>query len=174
MLANSDKLNSEIEKMQQRDSNAFDAQFPDGAFESPYEDFSTADLELAAPNDGVASYVLATRLQYIDRKRSDELFIQSAAQTKLPGPLMAAVYARGGVDLVRDPADGSAEYADPDDVFQAAVLAMTVKRMGYNFDQTEFFMEHVVKAIGPNSANAVVEESKRLYEQISTQGSIQK
>jgi len=170
MLANSNKLNTEIENVRQRESNTLEAQFPEGAFDSPYEDFSSAELELAAPNDGVASYVLATRLQHIDRKRSDELFIQSAAQTRLPGPLMAAVFTRDGVDLVRDPASGSVAYADPDDVFRAAVLAMTVEHMGYDFHQAGFFMEHVVKAMGPDSTNAVLAESQRLYEQISLQG----
>ena len=171
MLANSDLLYSEIEKRQQRNTGILDAQFPQGAFDSPYEDFSTAELELAAPNDGVASYVLATRLQYTDRKRSDDLFIQSTVQTGLPGPLMAAVFTRDGVDFVRDPVSGSVAYADPDDVFKAAVLAMTVKHMGYDFRQADFFMEHVAKAMGPDSINAVLAESRRLYEQISMQGS---
>ncbi len=170
MLANSDELYSEIKKRQQRNTGILDTLFPGGAFDSPYQDFTTAELELAAPNDGVASYVLATRLQYIDRKRSDDLFIQSAVQTGLPGPLMAAVFTRDGVDFIRDPASGSVAYADPDDVFKAAVLAMTVKHMGYDFRQAGFFMEHVAKAMGPDSTNAVLAESQKLYEQISLQG----
>ena len=169
MLANSEELTSKMEKAQQRNSNEFEAQFPAGAFDSPYEGFSTAELELAAPNDGVASYVLAMRLEYVDRERSDELFIQSAMQTGLPGPLMAAVYSRNGVDLVRDPDNGSVVYADPDDVFKAAVLAMTVKYMGYDFHQAGFFMEHVARAMGPESVDMVISESERLYEQISRQ-----
>lgn len=170
MLANSDMLHSEVDERQKRDINILDAQFPEGAFDSPYHDFSTAEFEVAAPNDGVASYVLATRLQHIDRERSDELFVQSAMQTGLPGPLMAAVYSRNGVDLVRDPDSGSVVYANPDDVFKAAVLAMTVKHMGYDFHQASFFMEHVAKAMGPDSVNMVISQSERPYEQISLQG----
>lgn len=88
----------------------------------------------------------------------------------LPGPLMAAVFTRSGVDLIGDPESGSVVYADPNDVFKAAVLAMTVRHMGYDFQEASFYMEHVVKAMGSDAGSAVLAESRKLYEQISLQG----
>ena len=170
MLANSESLHADLNAERQQRTTGFDAQFPSGAFDSPYRQFSDSDLELAAPNDGVASFVLATRLQHVDRERSDDLFVQSAKQTRLPGPLMAAVFSRDGVELVRDPASGTVAYADPEDVFKTAVLAMTVRHMGYDFQKADFFMEHAVMAMGPGATDAVLTESRNLYAEITTGG----